>query len=144
MIIKNKQIESVLKVLNYPTKFSLARQRDKFILELSKKMDEFNSELQKIYKEFCDKDAEGNPVVSADNKYSFTTEGAVDNVNNEYAILIEESFEIPHSVVIHDLINNSPVELDLGVSAVIEEVLSQTKDEKAKPATKKSAKKAGK
>lgn len=144
MIIKNKQIEPLLKVLNYSVKFSLARHRDKFLLELSKKMDEYNAELQKIYKEFCDKDEKGEPIISADHKYSFTEEGAVDNVNSEYNILIEESFKLEDNSVIYDLINNSPVELEIGVSAVIEDVLNQTKDEKATPAKKKVTKKTGK
>lgn len=132
MIVKNKQITALLAVLNYPMKFSLARQRDKFSLELTTKYEEWQNDIQKIYKEFCDKDEKGEPIFVNTNHYTFTKEGAKESVDKEYEILAEEKFTLKSEGPIHDFINNSPVELKVGDGDLVAQVLEQTKEAKKK------------
>lgn len=139
MKIKNKQLDIVFKIVNYPMKFSLARKRDNFLKALGEKIDAKNNDIEKLYKEYCIKDEKGNPVIQ-DNRYQFD-DSVLEDLNKDFAEIMNEDVEIPHEPIINDIIVNSNVELEVGEGLVMEEILAnKNKTEPSANKTKKAKK----
>ena len=107
-------------------KFSLARQRDKFLKELAAKNDELIENQNKLKEELADKNEDGTPKIE-NNTYVFSPENLV-LAQKEYEILQEETFTIKTDSTLNDLIQNSTVELELGEATLLEEVFNPKKE----------------
>lgn len=144
MKIKNKQIEPLFKVLNYNMKFALARQRDKFLKELTENHKDYLDNQTKIKEALTKKDKEGKPLI-IDNLYQYT-EANEKKALEELNVLANEEFEIVslNDNVVKDMIQNSTAEFALGETTLIDELFNSKTEKEVGSETKKVSNKKAK
>ncbi len=98
MKIKKKNLEVVFNVFNMCDVPSLkeGRIRDAFIRNIYPSLQGFYIDRQKIVEKFCEKDAEGNPIVAQDDKKQTFNFGAAEQVavTKELDEFLNEEIEI--------------------------------------------------
>lgn len=131
MKLKNKQLEPLIKKINYPMKkFADARTRDRFAKSLSEEYDNFIKNRQEIVKALAKKDKKGEPIVEND-QYQFDPKN-IDKLNKEITELLDEEVEINTTVTIPQvrvMIENSTNDFNMGETDAFDNFFE---DEKAK------------
>lgn len=143
LILKNYQLNTIGKVLNYPLAFQLGRVKNRFIRVLSDKNSLIEGSRQEMAKDLSDKDDTRIPLTE-NGQYKFTKEN-LEKFNEEYTKLMNEDCiidvgpaleaDIP---TIKQMINNSAVTLLAHEVAQVEEVLEALNE--AKPVAEKKPK----
>jgi len=133
MILKKGLLTVFYKTISggKPVKFSIARVRDVLIRKVFDELHAYETDRKAIYEEFCNKDAEGKPIIE-NGSYSFLkekkedTEKTIESVQKELDILNNEEVEIPvaNQPIIKDCIENTEYKPEAGEVELIEILIS--------------------
>lgn len=130
MKLKKKHLELTITLID-KTELSLAdsRIRDRSIKALLEQYKTFTEEKGKVLEKFCDKDEEEKPITTAlENgsvQYTFTGEGALDNVTKEINTLLEEEVDIEgDNTKIKEFIEATNYKPKVGEMELIDEILA--------------------
>ncbi len=147
--IKNFQLDSMFKVMNYPMNFQRGRVKNKFLGILRDKHQVVNNSRLEILNDLSEKDEEKKTPILENGQYKLSDENRL-KFNDEYTKLMNEECvidvlpswekDVPH---IKMIINDSPIDLtDQEISDVdaVLEAMSDKKPEEKKEAKKKAPK----
>ncbi len=126
--LKNYQLDTIIKALNYNMPFAKGRVRNRFLIILSQKAQALEKNRLEMLTELSEKDAEGKPKIK-DNSFELSTANQ-EKWTIEYAKMMEESciIDVTPSIkgdlgTLKDIINTSKTELDALQTKVLEEVI---------------------
>jgi len=140
LILKNYQLDSLIKVVGYPMPFVKGRIKNRFMTPIIEKAREVEKNRLEIINTLCEKDKDGKPLIEG-NAFKLSDENK-EKWQKEYEKMMKEdciidvtpSFKLDLGPI-KDIINQSPVILDDQQTIVMEEIM--TAIELIKPKTKK-------
>ena len=151
IVLKNHQLTTLDKVLNYNMPFQKGRIKNSFLMIIGPKMKAINEARIEILESLADKDANGKSILKTgedgQSSYSLSDENLAKFVQEHEKLILEDCVidNLPSLKVnipeLKQIINNSPIELTPQETITIENILVAFDGEKKKEVVEKKTKK---